>query len=382
MKDGEATKVEYDGRTYELTEEQAQVGDLLYNIEGFGRAQLAEEYYEVIEVDEFARVEDEDGENNGWRHEEQGEMFKIFRNMSEDLEGRVSSLESRVDEVENKQSSIYTDRMVWEIDTTVEKEDIGLDKGDIVYLSIDEGETPEYGWGDVSNGDIGVVTHKKLEEVVVEFPEHYNWNGKVDELVKLKEGDKVKLDADDDEDDYPLYGFNNGGTYEVADLCPVHITSGVIEIKREPGKAHGYALPSQIVKVMDVAVKDIDIEVGGLYKVSGNTLFDDIKEGNVVKVASNEDSDGEVRIVSLGGGDYDYIKPDLLTEITPKEGDIVRVLPKRLLGSRNEPGDIGVVTGVNDLGYYVDVENESALILHHAVESLEIVALKEHRLDA
>lgn len=78
MKDGKVTKIEREGVKYELTDEKAREGDVIFNIRG--RAdRLKDEYYEVVKVDEYARVEDEAGGINGYSHVVQGEFFKVFR---------------------------------------------------------------------------------------------------------------------------------------------------------------------------------------------------------------------------------------------------------------------------------------------------------------
>lgn len=78
MADGEVTKIEYEGEEYVKSEEKAEVGDVLYNIEPHG-IQSANTYYKVGKVDEYARVYDDNEDLHGWMHSEQGNNFEVFK---------------------------------------------------------------------------------------------------------------------------------------------------------------------------------------------------------------------------------------------------------------------------------------------------------------
>lgn len=62
--------------------------------------------------------------------------------------------------------------------------------GDEVQLVIKEGSEPEFGWGDVGNGAVGIVGEFTDGVVYVDFPEHENWMGDPAELKLLSH--KVK----------------------------------------------------------------------------------------------------------------------------------------------------------------------------------------------
>ena len=66
-----------------------------------------------------------------------------------------------------------------------------LKVGDYVKLSIPEGEHPKYGWGSVSNGDVGKIFGIQGEEIIVEFPEQM-WSGILGEFVKATDEEVAK----------------------------------------------------------------------------------------------------------------------------------------------------------------------------------------------
>ncbi|MBX6362045.1 MAG: hypothetical protein IRZ03_18470 [Acidobacterium ailaaui] len=57
--------------------------------------------------------------------------------------------------------------------------------GDYVKLSIPDGKSPAFGWGDVKNGDVGKVVSVWDFKIVVDFPKQKEWNAKPEELIKL-----------------------------------------------------------------------------------------------------------------------------------------------------------------------------------------------------
>lgn len=72
-----------------------------------------------------------------------------------------------------------------------------LKVGDYVKLSIPEGEHPKYGWGSVSNGDVGKITEIQGKKIIVEFPAQKGWFGIHGEFVKATDEEvaKAKVDA-------------------------------------------------------------------------------------------------------------------------------------------------------------------------------------------
>lgn len=60
MVGGAVTKIAYKGEEYSLTDEEARVGDIKFYIRGWD-SQLADSYYKIVEIDDYARVEDENG---------------------------------------------------------------------------------------------------------------------------------------------------------------------------------------------------------------------------------------------------------------------------------------------------------------------------------
>lgn len=111
-----------------------------------------------------------------------------------------------------------------------------LSVGDTVKLTIAEGNRPKFGWGGVSNGDVGKVVAVYEHKVVVDFPAQDQWGAAPSELTKVmvesapvqsdeayalvtdrepKAGDFVKFAEDGFDDDYDL---TVGKYYEIIEI--------------------------------------------------------------------------------------------------------------------------------------------------------------------
>lgn len=432
---GEVSKIEYEGVEYELTEERARVGDIIFNIGGWG-SQLKDAYYEVIKVDEYVRVEDEEGYLNGWVPYVQGERFKAFRKEKEsnvgkyvvfsDVDGadlaagkayeivddfEVSGGSKKgfaVDDEVSERQHVYTfghesrftfeiydekpnegtfdkpaqvDDMIRIVDaygtagvygngdvlTVKDVDDEGvvmeveewpdrhyIDDCEFEIIGRKESSEPkpemEYAtvkrrakkgerilitqasgtFGDYDDGDVLTVTEEQCKvfgrdvgvgvdvegagyvghdeyEVIVESADE-------EELRKrIKAGDKVRLKSGGGE--IPLFGFKDGGEYEVSATRYEHGRykySDAVELIE--GIIRGYALPSQLEVVKD------ELTAGTYVKVIGETYYRDISEGTIAKVTNGKDRDEEYRIELLDGSDFDYAPIESLEdELTAKE---------------------------------------------------------------
>ncbi|MBY0023795.1 hypothetical protein J2W97_000819 [Paenibacillus jamilae] len=67
-----------------------------------------------------------------------------------------------------------------------------IEVGSTVRLTIKDGEKPEHGWGDVSNGAIGTVTHINGNSARVEFPAQPRWHALLSELTLVSDAEKAQ----------------------------------------------------------------------------------------------------------------------------------------------------------------------------------------------
>ncbi|WP_149093377.1 hypothetical protein [Paenibacillus terrae] len=68
-----------------------------------------------------------------------------------------------------------------------------IEVGSTVRLTIKDGESPYYGWGEVSNGDIGTVRSLRDERAYVDFPQQDDWTALLTELTLVTDREKTQL---------------------------------------------------------------------------------------------------------------------------------------------------------------------------------------------
>lgn len=460
MANGEVTKIEYEGEEYTITEEKAQVGDILFNIKEMISSQLADSYYKVVKVDDFARVEDERGELHGWRHHTQGENFKVFRKL--DVEFRKITRDPQVgdflkftnaDELPPYLSAGRYYEIV-DIDyngdpqidddegdrcdtfghsfTVFEKtmeEDIKI--GDTVKLTIKDGGRPYYGWGAVENGEIGEVVRIDDDGLIkVDFPSQSNWSALGSELsvlmrdslynkyVKVAGGDEEPFDCPKG---YAGWGKSGQGLVAFGSIGRVveETDKGVyVDFEGKALSVKGNAIEHRFF-LRDGEFEEVadagELKVGGYARVISlaatdecRGLPDDIEVGEIVKLIATSNKPGATKgfkVEKLDGhipDDNNIVAADLVPVTDEdveddvfaklgrkpgefKDGDVVRVLEKSHTGSRNLPGDIGIVESSNLSGYFVNVESRNkpgANGNHHISENLELVAPVDYRVDS
>lgn len=171
--------------------------------------------------------------------------------------------------------------------------------------------------------------------------------------------------------------YNNGDVMTVERVCEDGEVQGT-------DKYRGLILPSEFEIIGRESEEEEfedspEITVGKRYKLTKDGRYGDIKKGERVVVARS-DSDGEYRVdrIDARNRDFDYVNAEDLTEIKPREGDIVRVT-----GTTNghDVGTIGVVTGVRYdgvMGVRAMYNGSMSTFIEH---STELVALKEVRSD-
>lgn len=105
-------------------------------------------------------------------------------------------------------------------------------------------------------------------------------------------------------------------------------------------------------------------EVGETVKVIGETIFGDIKEGTIVKITGDKDSDGDYKIKLLDGSDYDYAQPEALEKyVENKETDEIKsekrpakvgekIVITHTIHSNDDEISVGDVLVVEEVGVY------------------------------
>jgi ribosomal protein L21E len=131
-----------------------------------------------FEVGDYARVIAE----GLWRDIEVGSIVKIVGPKDKDGDYKAELLDgSDYDYFRDEHLEKVT---VEEVEQAKAKTQPNFKVGDYVKLSIKDGKSPKYGWGDAKNGDIGKIVEIRSDGTIkVDFPNHEGWNGVSHELV-------------------------------------------------------------------------------------------------------------------------------------------------------------------------------------------------------
>ena len=192
-----------------------------------------------------------------------------------DIDRTTTTEKANFADAENyEEGRFYLDRGEYRVFGESEED---FEAGDKVKLHILKGDRPMYGWGEVSNGEIGKVEGVYDDRVRVNFPSQDYWTATPTELVIMKKSDK-EVEEEDVED----------------------------EVKEET----------------------VDTEKTYVL-VTGETHCGDIKEGDIAVLEDESlDSDGEVKIIPFTEDDTDWVKPENIVKLKKvdrpaKKGDIV-----------------------------------------------------------
>jgi hypothetical protein len=167
MVNGEPIRIEYDGIVY----------DLVPKTGGYDEHDNVKEAPK-FEVGDYAKVVSE----GRWGDIEVGNIVKIVASKDGDDEYKAELLDgSDYDYFRAEQLEKVTEEEVAKAKAVMQPK---FKVGDYVKLSIKDGKSPKYGWGDAKNGDIGKVV-KILSDgtLKVDFPNHEGWNGVPHEFV-------------------------------------------------------------------------------------------------------------------------------------------------------------------------------------------------------
>lgn len=176
-------------------------------------------------------------------------------------------------------------------------------------------------------------------------------------------GDKVRLISGGDM--HPLHGFTNGGVYDVKDPFTGWHQGTRVEITN--GSGAGYALPSQLAKLSEQEIAEMDrLKVGEYAKVvcdknrDGSQRRDDVILGDIVETLEVDGSIIPFKTKSIRNDDVAWFREEALIRATDEEvaearrklelskysvGDYVKVLVDT---EDLDEGAIGKVTRVDE----------------------------------
>lgn len=329
MVDGEVTKVSFEGGVYELTFEQAQVGDVLFNINE-GTSRRANTYYKVVEVDGYARVSDENGEAHGWANDLQGDYFKIYRRALKPIDRKHVKVGDRIRITNPHPFSAGDD----------------YDKGDIMVVK----EVDCDGYVTETDKYEGIILRSEFE-IVGEANVTFR---KIDER-DAKVGDYLMIR---DDEDLPSY-LKHGKKYEIISFD----VFGDAYINDEDGDEYDTCRMD-----FDVFEKVSNIEVGDTVKIKyggERGSLHGFKDGDLCTVEGIGQGEYYTHTVVSDDGVRGYATLKQLEKVdatptpssTPapklKEGDKVRIsIPEHEETRHNRAGvtndEIGTVESVRD----------------------------------
>lgn len=392
MRDGEITKIEYEGEEYTKDENVTEPidGDIALNKLGT-RSYTKGAFYELREgltnYGSFGtKTDDQDSKNNG----KSRDHFDVFRKVSAPtITERVDGLETRVSALEADQ----TDESPKEFDKPAQVGDTILitdayltggyyKNGDnLTVKEVDEeGDvvtTEEYGHFFIANGEFKIIGRK-------EATEKESKESLVGKYVVFSDTDGADL--------------TKGKAYEI-----ISEDDGYFLVHDDKG--YGQWVDKAVERSRftfeifdEKPAENPSFEVGDCAKVVGRTNFSDIGEGTIVKITRTLDVDGEHRVDLLDESDHDYAKPDALEKVSEsdavflangrkpgeyKDGDIVEIIANTNY-SANEVGDIGVVE-------YISAERKPLVNVsgrrqgrgynHTELSDMKPVAFVEQRVD-
>lgn len=259
MVGGEITKIAYDGAEYTKVDDIASKNDIAEIVKAWGNQEKGE-FYRVIQDEHILYGNDDDTfvyiDGAVCNASETLDAVNLFRKTlatTPSIEERVSALESRVDAIESGKATedeplkigdyakviggyvhryeindivevgrirqddgaMYCDRvndgkhqivhkgdLVRATDEEVAKAKAELKRkqitvGTYVKLAIKDGKRPSYGYGEVSNGDIGVVRSVySAGDLEIDFSSQEGWLGTHDdvEIVTAEESEKYQAE--------------------------------------------------------------------------------------------------------------------------------------------------------------------------------------------
>jgi len=298
MKDGEITKVSYEGAEYERVEGDAKVGDLFLPRKGF-HDMTAGSFYEIEEVDPDGDAYFFD--DSGWSAVICSDDYFPFR--KKHVRINVGDYAKVIDCAEE-----------WKVA-----------QGDFVKVLIDDKKYRPFQCK-VQNGEfVGETVWMHESELVLATEAEVAAAKEAEEAeTPLKVGDYAKV-------------INNVMEYREGNI--VKIAEGgsrfdfkvdfinVTGLSKFPGQVYGYIDAKDLTRATDAEVAEAKanlapkFSVGDYAKVVGDTYYSDIVGGAIVKITDLADEEGDLRFELVGDGDYDYAKPSSLEKVSTEDAD-------------------------------------------------------------
>jgi len=385
MKDGEVTKIEYEGEVYT-------------KIDGVERKPKPGDKIRIINAHKIT----------GGRYKN-GDILTV-----KEYQPRGDAIVEHV-EVEEHDIAIYLSEFEF-VDESELKPTVNV--GDLVKVSGNNAKHEHRdvaGWGKhsqglVNYGEIGRVTVVESEGIYVKFVgkvittggyevegEFYLEHGEYEPLTfydkPAQVGDKILINE---------HAWGTGGKYGKGDVLTVKEVREDNVVNVEENDRPISPIEFDIIERSgeNEFEETTKFKAGDFAKVVGDTHFGGIKKGTVVEICAEADYDDDIRFETLNGDDYDFAKAESLEKVNPtereltffragrnidefKEGDVVEVLEDRALGSENKAGDIGVIKktyeSISDV-YDVFVKARG-IHYSHVADTLKLVAPVESRVD-
>lgn len=299
------------------------------------------------------------------------EEFEIIGRNSESstTDGRIDSLETRVNTLE-------------ESDEQAEKE-------------------PKFKAGDVVRGKNGVYyvlnrrDRSKDRYISGLAWEIYGTGSWVDEDQVEKVSDEITSSKPKVGDKVIVVNVAMGnGEYDVGDVLTVEEVLGSTGIRAEGTLIGLYSREYKVVEISPYETTTTPtIKVGDYVRVVGDTYYDDIDEGTIVKITKKADNDGDYKITLLDESDFDLAPASSLEKLTEKEakfaeigrkvdeykvGDIVEVIEDNY-----GLGEVGGIFGVASIlvGRYPENKLGKSAYVGPAGDTVKLITPVEHRFD-
>ncbi|WP_339273799.1 hypothetical protein MKY59_21640 [Paenibacillus sp. FSL W8-0426] len=138
--------------------------------------------------------------------------------------------------------------------------------GDSVKLTVEEGKRPRFGYGCVSNGDIGKVTRTGGDRIFVDFPTHDAWMADPSELTKLTAEEVAEEEARRREEaKWAAIGrkvneFKRGDIVEVKHPCGAPLKSGDLVTVKFDSNSEGSVKVTDIGWAVSVSALIVPVE--------------------------------------------------------------------------------------------------------------------------
>lgn len=299
MKDGEITKVAYEGSEYERVEGDAKVGDLVLCADGSWCDATIGQFYLTVDISDKGPVIVDDVDDKYLYY---SDVYTLFR---------------------KKHTRLKVGDYAKVIDDSVQD---AVTKGDFVKITEDDETTVPFkcdvvigksagGYIWARESDLVLATEAEVKAAKeAETPLKVGDYAKViNNVMEYREGNIVKIAGSGRRFDFKVDFINVTGS------------------SKHTNQLHGYIDAKDLTRATDAEVAEAKanlapkFSVGDCAKVVGDTHYSDIVGGAIVKITDLADEDGDLRIELVGDGDYDYAKPSSLEKVSAEEAKWAKI---------------------------------------------------------